>query len=103
MDEVATGRRRPDRTLLFDLAPEEARRRGHSPTRLGRGAADRLDSEELGFYRRVREGFLAQAAAEPERFRVIDSSGSREATAALVRGALVDLLPALAVAEEAER
>jgi dTMP kinase len=99
IDEVATGRRRPHRTLLFDLPPEEARRRGHSPGRVGRGAADRLDAEELGFYRRVREGFLAQAAAEPERFRVIDSSGSREETAARVRAALVDLLPALAEAE----
>lgn len=92
IDELATGRRRPDRTLLFDLPEEEARLRGHSPARQGRGAADRLDSEDLDFYRSVRRGFLAQAEAEPERFRLVDSSGDRDATAAQVRTALADVL-----------
>ena len=92
LDEVATGRRRPDRTLLFDLPAEAARERGDSPDRRGRGDVDRLDAEDLAFYRRVRDGFLAAAAAEPERFRVIDSSGPPEATAARVRAALADLL-----------
>jgi dTMP kinase len=92
VDELATGRRRPDRTLLFDLPAAEARRRGHSPARRGRGAADRLDSECLDFYERVRRGFLTRAAEAPERFRRIDSSGSREETAAQVRAALADLL-----------
>lgn len=94
LDEIATGCRAPHRTLLFDLPPEEARRRGHSPARRGRGAADRLDAEELDFYRRVREGFLARAAAEPQRFRVVDSSGRREETAEAVRAALADLFAA---------
>jgi len=93
IDRVATGRRRPDRTLLFDLPEEEARRRGHSPARQGRGAADRLDSEDLDFYRRVRRGFRTLADAEPERFRLVDSSGGRDATAAAVRTALADVLP----------
>ena len=92
VDELATGRRRPDRTLLFDLPAAEARRRGHSPARRGRGAADRLDAEDVAFYQRVRRGFLARAEAEPERFRRIDSSGSRAATAEQVREALADLL-----------
>jgi len=92
VDEIATGRRRPDRTLLFDLPAEAARARGDSPDRRGRGDVDRLDAEDLDFYRRVRDGFLAAAAAEPERFRVIDSSGPAEATAAAVRDALSDAL-----------
>lgn len=92
VDRVATESRRPDRTLLFDLPPEEARTRGHSPRRRSSpGGVDRLDAEALGFYRRVREGFLALAAAEPGRFRVIDSTGPRAATRRQVREALADL------------
>lgn len=95
VDRVATGGRAPDRTLLFDLPPELARERGCGD----RGAAadaDRLDLEEVAFYARVREGFLALARAEPERFRVIDSSGAKEETEAQVRRALADLFPEVA-------
>jgi dTMP kinase len=91
VDELATGGRRPDRTLLFDLPAEAARRRGHSEPRQRSGGVDRLDAEELAFYQRVREGFLALAAREPLRFRVIDSGGAPAATAAAVRAALADL------------
>jgi dTMP kinase len=93
LDDIATGRRRPDRTLLFDLPAEAARARGHSHGRRRRGDVNRLDREELDFYRRVREGYRRLAAEEPARFRVIDSSGPAPATAAQVRAALADLLP----------
>ena len=94
IDEVATGGRRPQRTLLFDLPTEEARRRGHSHERRRRGSVNRIDREEIAFYERVRAGYRALAAAEPERFRVIDSAGDLAATEARVRAALADLLPA---------
>jgi dTMP kinase len=94
VDAAATGGRSPDRTVLFDLPPELARERG-AGAREGTSATDRLDHEELAFYRRVREGFLGLARAEPERFRVVDSSGAKEATAAQVRRALADLFPEL--------
>lgn len=92
VDRVATGGRAPDRTLLFDLPAELARERG-AGDRGSAAAADRLDLEELAFYQRVRDGFLALARAEPERFRVIDSSGAMEETEAQVRRALSDLFP----------
>lgn len=92
VDRVATGGRVPDRTLLFDLPAEAARRRGASPARLSEGQVDRLDAEELAFYERVRERFLERAHHEPERFRVIDSSGDLAATEAQVRAALADVL-----------
>jgi dTMP kinase len=82
VDALATGGRRPDLTLLFDVPAEQARARRH------RGAADRLDAEGLGFYERVRAGYLEIAAAEPRRVRVIDSSGDKESTAQAVREAL---------------
>jgi dTMP kinase len=94
VDRAATGRRRPDRTLLFDLPAAEARRRGHSGPRRRSGTVNRLDAEELAFYERVREGFLELARAEPARFRVIDSGGAPAATQEAVRAALADLVEA---------
>lgn len=75
IDRLATGGRRPDHTLLFDLPAEQARRRGQSESRRVTEGVDRIDAEDLAFYERVREGFLALAASEAERFTVIDASG----------------------------
>ena len=86
LDALATGARRPDLTLLFDVPAETARARRH------RGAADRLDAEGLAFYQRVRAGYLEIAAAEPQRVRLIDSSGDKESTALAVREALALLV-----------
>lgn len=58
----------PDATVLFDLPPEKGLERVRTS---GRGAPDRMESEELAFHRRVREGYLAAAAAEPGRYLVI--------------------------------
>jgi dTMP kinase len=91
VDRLATGGRTPDRTLFFDLTAEEARARGHSPSRRGRGEADRLDAEGLDFYERVRRGF-AEMARREARFRVVRSAGSVKETEAQVRAALGDLL-----------
>jgi dTMP kinase len=99
LDLLATGGRRPDRTLLFDLPAPAARARRHAGARRaapggGGGRADRLDAEDLDFYERVRQGFLIQARREPRRFRIVDSGGDPARTAAQVQAALADLLPA---------
>jgi len=93
VDQLATESRRPDATLLFDLEPEEARLRGHSVSRQKAGEVDRLDVEQLDFYRRVRAGFLELAALEPERFRVIDASGDQGATWEQVEAVLREIFP----------
>ena len=59
----------PDATLLLD-APETVGMQRAS----GRGAADRLESEQISFYRRVRDHYLSLAAAEPDRFIVVDAA-----------------------------
>jgi dTMP kinase len=58
---------RPDRTYLFDLAPEIAAAR-----RQAARTADRFESEETAFFARVRAAYLERAAAEPARFVRID-------------------------------
>ncbi len=96
-DRLATGGRVPDRTLLFDLPAELAFERGQGASRRAEpGGIDRLDAEELEFYRRVRDGYLALAEAAPERFRTVDSSGSRRRTERQVRTVLDDLVAAVA-------
>lgn len=66
----------PQLTLLFDLAPqvglERAGRRNHEEgTIISEG---RFDAESMAFHTRVREGYLERAAAEPDRFAIIDAS-----------------------------
>ena len=70
VDELATGRRRPDRTLLFDVTAPEAQNRGQSANRREKeGGVDRIDAEDLAFYERVREGYRSLEAGEPEAIR----------------------------------
>lgn len=61
--------RMPDRTILLDVDPELGLARASR-----RGALDRMERESLAFHRRVREGYLALAAAEPARFLVLDAT-----------------------------
>lgn len=61
----------PNRTYYLDVAPEVAQHRIAS----GRSnEVNRLDVESLGFHTKVREGYLALAAADPARFCVVDAS-----------------------------
>jgi dTMP kinase len=65
----------PDLTLLLDCAVEvgaERRRR----------EADRYQTLDAGFHERVRQGFLTQAAAEPDRIRRIDAGRDLAAVSA---------------------
>lgn len=64
----------PDLTLLLDLPVATGRARAAD-----RGAADRIEVEADGFFERVRAAYRARAAAEPQRFRVIDAGQSPEA------------------------
>lgn len=92
MDQLATNSRRPDYTLLFDLPADLARKRGSSPARHSEpGGVDRLDAEDLGFYQRVRNGFLELARTEPKRFFLIDSSGTVAETRSQVASILAKL------------
>lgn len=69
----------PDLTILLD-APVEI-----GMDRAGRrGAADRLEIEKTEFYARVRDGYLALAKSEPERFAIIDASQSLEQVQAAI-------------------
>ncbi|MEO1202704.1 MAG: dTMP kinase [Pseudomonadota bacterium] len=61
----------PDATLLLDAPVETGMARTSA-----RGEPDRLDSEQAAFYSRVRDRYLKLAEDNPDRFHVIDASGS---------------------------
>ncbi len=62
------GRRQPDLTLWFDVAPAVAAER-----RAAVRAADRFESQDLAFFERVRAGYAARAVADPGRFVRLDA------------------------------
>ncbi|MEV4737922.1 MULTISPECIES: dTMP kinase [unclassified Microbacterium] len=78
----------PDLTVLLDLAPEVARVRLDSADK----PFDRLEAEKNEFHARVREAYLALAAAEPERFLVVDATLSPEDLAQRIRARIVEAL-----------
>lgn len=67
LDAFARGGLEPDLTFLLDLPPEVGLERARAT-----GPADRLEREALDFHRRVRDGFLAIAEAEPGRVVLLD-------------------------------
>jgi len=77
----ATGGLLPDVTVLLDLDPEIARARLDADDK----PFDRLESEKAAFHERVRAEFLALAAAEPDRFLVLDASAPAAELADAVR------------------
>ncbi len=71
---------RPDLTLILDLPVADGLGRAD-----GRGGAEaRFESKGEAFHQRLRAGFLAIAAAEPDRCRVLDASGDEDSVAAAV-------------------
>lgn len=90
IDELANwvlGDLRPNKTILLDAAVETGMARTGA-----RGQPDRLDIERADFYTRVRDGYLQLAAAEPERFVIVDASGGLEQVGAAIDAIALELL-----------
>jgi dTMP kinase len=69
LNRFAAGDTWPDLTLILDLPVETGLLRAAA-----RGAADRIERRDRGFHERLRDGFHAIAAAEPERIALIDAT-----------------------------
>jgi dTMP kinase len=87
LEEIATRGLQPDLTLLLDVPVEIG---------LGRKAPDDRTRFETGFdlafHRRVRNGFLEMAVAEPGRFVVVDATQPADAVAERIIRAVDHLL-----------
>jgi len=88
----ATGGLEPELVVLIDVSVEVglARRdagRAVDMTRFEDGAR-----HDLAFHRRVRQGYLEMAAADPERWVVVDGEADEEAVASQVSAAVLSFL-----------
>lgn len=70
LEQRLLGSLQPDRTLLFDLPVSLGLERAAARA----AGADRFESERVEFFERVRACYLQLAAAEPQRFRIIDAA-----------------------------
>ena len=70
LNEDATMGVLPDLVVLLDLPPD------HGFGRKSDNELDRIESENDDFHLRVRQGYLAQAREDPDRWLVLDASAS---------------------------
>ena len=71
LNNLATGGKKPDLTLVFDVDIET------SMKRVGK-EKDRMESAGIDFHNRVRNGYLELAKQEPTRIKVLDATKTIE-------------------------
>jgi dTMP kinase len=86
VNNMATRHLNPDLIILLDIPPEKGLARKRS-------LKDRFELEALAFHRRVREGYLKMAGAEPDRWLVIDASLPKTKVAEIIWSEVSALLP----------
>lgn len=86
LEALVHGDFQPDATLLLDAPVEIGRARAAK-----RGAADRIEAEDLSFFNRVRDMFLTRAKAW-DRFTVIDATQPLDAVQADIQQSLERLI-----------
>lgn len=82
LNNFATRRLIPDLTFLLDCPPEVGLNRIQ-------GGLDRMESQDLTFHRRVRDGYLSIAREAPERIIILDAQQPADAVAAEISRTLV--------------
>jgi dTMP kinase len=85
VNRFATGGLLPDLVVLLDLDPADGLRRRPDDR-------DRIEAQDLAFHRRVRDAFRGLAAADPDRFAVVDGAAPVAEVAARVNAAVLALL-----------
>ena len=87
LERQVQGELRPDLTLLLDVPVAVGLSRAGQ-----RGELDRFEREKQVFFERVRSTYLQRAAAEPERFCIVDASQPLAAVQADIETALQPFL-----------
>jgi len=86
VNNMATRHLNPDLIIFLDTSPEQGLARKQS-------LKDRFELEDLSFHRRVREGYVKMAAAEPDRWLVIDAMLPKSKIAEIIWERVSQLLP----------
>ena len=83
LNDIAVGEYMPEFTIFLDLSPEKAfERKG------GADQNDRMEAVDFSFHDKVYNGYKQLIAEHPEKFEVIDASGTREETQEKLREVL---------------
>ena len=88
LDRIACRGLVPDLTLLIDIDAETGLARARRRSARTDDSETRMEEQDVGFHRRVREAYRQLAADEPKRIRLIDGSRTREAVAEEVWSAI---------------
>lgn len=78
LDDIATGRLKPDLTILLDIDTATGLKRATSK------GVDRMETKDAAYHRRVRAGYLKLAKANPDRIKVIKVRDGIKRTQGLV-------------------
>lgn len=97
--DAAVGRTRPNLTVWFHVPVVVSERRRQLRNEAEAPAKDRFEESDREFFERVEQGYLAIAAAEPERIKVIDGTLSQKAVARAVWGFVEPLLSRIVTQE----
>ena len=92
LNRLASDGTRPDLTIVLDLAVETGLERTRARVRGDVRGPDRFEGEQVEFHRRVREGFLEIARAEPGRVMTIDATRPPVEITARIADAIVALV-----------
>jgi dTMP kinase len=91
IQRLTTGGVMPARTVLIDVSVEAGLSRRHSGPTEGLNRFETSSLHGTDFHQRVRDGYLALAAADPARWRVVNGEAERDVVAADVWAAVEDL------------
>jgi dTMP kinase len=80
----------PDLTLLFDVPTEVSRARLARAQAEGR-SLDKFEREANAFFERVRDAYLERARADPDRFRIVDSTAPLDTVRAALAAHIAEL------------
>ena len=84
LDRIACRGLIPDLTLIIDIDAETGLARARHRSARTEDSETRIEEQDVGFHRRVRDAYRQLAADEPARVKLIDGSQTREAVAAQV-------------------
>jgi len=92
LEALVVGPTRPDLTVILDLEARGGLTRANlrqAATQAAGSDRDPFEARDLAFHDRLRQGFLAIAAREPNRCAVVDASQSADIVAASIRELVV--------------
>lgn len=91
IQRLTTGGLMPTRTVLIDVSVADGLSRRHSGPAEGLNRFETSVLHGTDFHQRVRDGYLQLAAADPQRWHVVDGAADRDEVAARVWAAVQDL------------